>query len=73
MKTITANDVLGLSISERIHLIGDIWDTIAQVPESSELPDSQRQELDRRLEAYHKNPIEGSPWSEVKARILTRR
>lgn len=73
MKTITANDVLGLSISERIRLVGDIWDTIAEVPESLELTDSQRQELDRRLEAYHKNPNEGSPWSEVKARIVKRR
>jgi putative addiction module component (TIGR02574 family) len=69
MKSITANDVSGLSIPERIRLVGDIWDTIAEVPETLELTDSQRQELDRRLEAYHKNPNEGSPWSEVKARI----
>ena len=73
MKPITANDVLGLSIPERIRLVGDIWDTIAEVPESLELTDSQRQELDRRLEAYHKNPNEGFPWSEVKERILKRR
>jgi len=72
MKPITANDVLGLSIPERIRLVGDIWDTIAEVPETLELTDSQRQELDRRLAAYHKNPNEGSPWSEVKARILKR-
>ena len=73
MKPLTANDVLGLTIPERIRLVGDIWDTIAEVPESLELTDSQRQELDRRLEAYHKNPNEGSPWSEVKARIVKRR
>ena len=72
MKSITANDALGLSIPERIRLVGDIWDTIAEVPESLELTDSQRQELDRRLEAYHKNPNEGSPWSEVKAIIIKR-
>jgi len=73
MKPLTANDALGLSIPERIRLVGDIWDTIAEVPESLELTDSQRQELDRRLEAYHKNPNEGFPWSEVKERILKRR
>ena len=72
MKPLTANDVLGLTIPERIRLVGDIWDTIAEFPESVELTDSQRRELDRRLEAYHKNPTEGSPWSEVKARILKR-
>ena len=73
MKPLTANDVLGLTIPERIRLVGDIWDTIAEVPESLELTDSQRQELDRRLEAYHKSPNEGSLWSEVKARIIKRR
>lgn len=70
MIALTRTNVLSLSIPERIQLVTDIWDTIAEVPEEADLSDEQRAELDRRLEAYHRNPSEGSPWSLVKERII---
>lgn len=70
MKPITVNDLLGLPVKERLRLVEDLWDSIAEVPEVVELSDAQRAELDRRLEAYHQDPDSGSPWSEVKERIL---
>lgn len=73
MKPIRLSDVLELPVSERLALVGDIWDSIAQVPESLELTAAQRAELDRRLEAYRQDPTAGSPWSEVKERILSSR
>jgi len=36
------------------------------------LTDDQKRELDNRLEAYHLNPNEGSPWQEVRQRIQKR-
>lgn len=69
MKTISLAEALKLSVSERIQLAEDIWDSIAIVPEALSLTDAQRDELDRRLEDYHKNPGSGSPWQEVKRRI----
>jgi putative addiction module component (TIGR02574 family) len=63
-------DVLELSVPERIQLVEDIWDSIAAVPQSVPLTQVQRDELDRRLEAYRENPEDGSPWEEVKSRIL---
>ena len=62
-------DILEMSVAERILLVEDVWDSIAAMPESLPLTDAEREELDRRLEAYHKNPAAGSPWDEVKARI----
>ena len=50
------SDILRLSISERIQLVQDIWDSIAEVPDSVLLTDEQKAELDRRLDAYHKAP-----------------
>ncbi len=73
MIALTRTNVLSLSIPERIQLVTDIWDTIAEVPEEIDLSEEQKAELDRRLEAYHRNPSEGSPWSQVKERIRNRR
>ena len=70
MKSITVNDLLELPVSERLQLVEDLWDSIAEVPEAIELSVDQRTELDRRLEAYHNDPEAGSPWNEVKERIL---
>lgn len=72
MSTITKENILSLSVPERIQLVEDIWDSIAEVPESVELSDEQKAELDRRLEAYHRNPDEGSPWAVVRERIRAR-
>jgi putative addiction module component (TIGR02574 family) len=73
MGKVSMADVLNLSVAERIQLVEDIWDSLAALPESVGLTEIQRAELDRRLEDYHKNPDEGSPWETVKARILGQR
>ena len=65
-------DILNLSVSERIQLVQDIWDSIAEVPDSVSLTDEQKAELDRRLDAYHRNPDAGSPWSVVHERFKSR-
>jgi putative addiction module component (TIGR02574 family) len=69
METMSKNDILKLSVSERIRLVEDIWDSIREVPEAVELTEEEKEELDRRLEAYHNNPHAGSPWKTVKERI----
>ncbi|MFC1805906.1 addiction module protein [Planctomycetota bacterium] len=66
---ISMESVLKLSVAERIQLAQDIWDSIAAVPDSVGLTDAQLRELDRRIDAYHKDPAAGSPWEDVKARI----
>ncbi len=70
MKKISISDVLELDVPERIKLAQAIWDTIAEVPEAIPLTESERREIDRRLEAYMRDPEAGSPWPEVRARIL---
>ena len=69
---IATEDILSLSVSERIQLVQDIWDSIVEVPESVPLTDEQKAELDRRLDAYHKDPNAGSPWSIIQERIRKR-
>lgn len=69
MSTLNLQDIRELSVAERIQLVEDIWDSIATTPETLPLTDSQRQELDRRLQSHQENPNAGSSWDEVKARL----
>ena len=70
MNPISVSDILGLPVQDRINLVEAIWDSIAEVPEAVELSDLQRSELDKRLAAFEESPSAGSPWSEVRARIM---
>lgn len=65
----SASEYLQLSVPERLKLVEDIWDSIAECPEAVELTPEQRVELDRRLANFRRDPTSGSPWEDVKARI----
>ncbi|MCL1471804.1 addiction module protein [Argonema antarcticum] len=69
MTTALLNEILQLSISERLILIGEIWDTITPESDAVGLTEAQKQELDSRLRSYRQNPVNGSTWDEVKQRI----
>jgi putative addiction module component (TIGR02574 family) len=58
-----------LSLAERILLVEEIWDSIAAEAEALDVPQSHKDELDRRLTAYHADPHAGASWEEVKARL----
>lgn len=68
----TATDTLLLSIPERIQLVEDIWDTIAAEADSIELTEEEKRIINERLEAYHRDPVLGSPWEDVFKRIVNR-
>jgi len=70
--TLKALGIDQLSVAERILLVEEIWDSIAEEPEQPPLTEAQRQDLERRLAAYKANPKAGSSWEEVKARLQGR-
>jgi len=39
MKSFSAAQTIELPVDQRIKLVEDIWDSIAEIPESVELPD----------------------------------
>lgn len=69
MISLNKEDLLSLSISERIQLVEDIWDSIAEIPDELHLSEDQKAELDRRLHEYQDDPEAGSPWEVVRDRI----
>jgi putative addiction module component (TIGR02574 family) len=60
-----------LSIDERIRLVEDIWDSIAEDEEALEVPESHRAELNARLQAFEINDDPGQDAREVIDRIRT--
>ncbi len=73
MKEEILSKALKLSIQDRIIFVEDVWDSIANFPESVQLTEEQKKELDRRLEEYHNNPDIGTPWEEIKSRLLAKK
>jgi len=70
MGSVSLSEVLEMDVPERIKLAQAIWDSIAEVPEAVPLSEADRAEIDRRLEAYYRDPKAGKPWSEVKTKLL---
>jgi putative addiction module component (TIGR02574 family) len=66
-------DILELSVAERLRIVEDIWDSIAVDSRNLEISEELRAELDRRMDAYEKNPHEGIPWEELRDRLLKSR
>lgn len=50
-----------LPLDERIRLVEDLWDSIAADQKALPLTQEQREELDRRLDAYERDGNPGRP------------
>jgi putative addiction module component (TIGR02574 family) len=58
-----------LSVTQRLELIGELWDSIPDSVEALPIPDWHREELERRLAAADADPEAAIPWEEVKRRL----
>jgi putative addiction module component (TIGR02574 family) len=74
--TIALAEIRKLSVDERIQLVEDIWDSVAaDADANAETPitEAQRQELAARLADADAHPGAGTPWSQMKARLIPRK
>lgn len=68
--TVTA-EYMKLSVSERIQLVEDIWDSIAaEAPNTVELSQAQMAELHRRVAAHRTDPSTAIPWEQVRSKLF---
>ena len=72
-KKVNLRELPNLPVDERLRLIDALWESLRQSPVDLALSPEQEQELDRRWRAYQDNPDAGSPWPEVRDRMLSRR
>ena len=59
-----------LTAAEKLLLVSELWDDLAAHP--AEVPISREQiaELDRRMEAYRRDPSQVTSWEAIQRRIL---
>jgi putative addiction module component (TIGR02574 family) len=57
-----------MSAEDRLRLIEEIWDRLS-ASDQQPIPESHREELDRRLAAADADPSAARPWQEVLARL----
>ena len=69
MSTEMLQEIRKMSIRERLCLVEEIWNTIADDQDEGELPEWQKKELDRRLAEHEKNPHDTVTWESVKAQL----
>ncbi len=56
-------------LDERLRLIDAVWEGIGDAGQNVPLPESHREELQRRIAALDADPSIGIPWEVVKARF----
>ncbi len=59
-----------LPATEKIHLVQQLWDEIAEEAAHRPLTESQRRLLDERIDEHEANPADVEPWEEARDDIL---
>lgn len=67
----TQDDIAKLSASERLALIGELWDSISD--KDAPLPEAQRNELLRRLDTLDQDKADVVSWDALKAELGARK
>ena len=70
--TASLNQIVSLSIQNRIRLVQAILESIFAEQVQPDLTELQKQELDRRIDDSEANPQNMLTWEEVKASIKAR-
>ena len=71
--SIVRKEIQSLSVSDRLQLLEEIWDSLVETPEAVPVTAAQRKELARRRRAHARNPSGAKPWTEVRARLRRRK
>lgn len=71
--SIARREIQSLSVSDRLQLLEEIWDSLVKTPDAVPVTEAQRRELARRRRAHAQNPSAARSWAEVRARLRRRK
>lgn len=66
---IPVDQILRMSVAERLELIGVIWDSIEDSAERALITPAQKAEIERRIGLYRQDPERTSSWDAVRERL----
>ncbi len=66
------NEIKKLNLSEKLLLLEDVWDSIAQSNEGLPMPEWQKRELDKRYKEFQAGKQNLHEWQSVHEEIRTR-
>ncbi|MDZ4797162.1 MAG: addiction module protein [Bryobacteraceae bacterium] len=69
MAKVDLRDILELSDEERIAVAQEIWDSVAEDPNSIPLTPEQRAELERRLNEHNESTDDVVSWDDVQSKL----
>lgn len=61
-------DIMNLSVPEKILLVEKLWDSIAEEANRKPLPEWKKKLLQERLAEHKKSPEAGLSWDELRKR-----
>jgi len=73
MRIVDIHEIDSLSTSEKILLVEDLWDRITVDESSVHVPQSHKEELDRRLKRYKSHPGNLLSLEDLRGRIERRK
>jgi putative addiction module component (TIGR02574 family) len=59
------SEIRKLDVAEKLLLVEEVWNEIASSNEELPLPEWQKKELSKRLDAYDLGEIESTAWQQV--------
>jgi putative addiction module component (TIGR02574 family) len=71
MSRVSLDAILELPAVERVELAQQIWESVFDHPDALPLTAAQREELERRWQAFQDRPDEGEPWEDVRKSLLS--
>ena len=71
--TLSEREIETLSVEERLSLIERVWDSLSETSTHVPITDSQREELDRRIDELEREGPVGIPWEDLLDEIKSRR
>ena len=60
-QTLSTTHLTKLPVAERLRLMEELWQSLDTVGDALPVPDWQRAELDKRLDAFERDPSLGRP------------
>ncbi len=69
MSSAVLDEILKLSVEDRIRIAQEIWDSVAADEKAVPVTQEQKDELDRRLEDMARNPNAGRSWEEFRSEL----